>query len=341
MSSTIERPTFHTGAAELILREGAPRKTWLAARRPGIGGSDIAAILGMSRWSSPYQVWLDKTGRATEEPETWPMFRGTYDEPKLRAWFTRQTGIEVATTGTWRSVDHPLALANPDALTGDDGGLECKSHSWRMGEEWDDDQVSDGAELQSQWYAGVLGLDHWWVCAQIGDDEPLIRRIEADRALFATLVEAAERFWHDYVEADREPGLSAIDLPVVKDRYRSVDLEATEAPDPARVRLLLAERAAAKAAEKDAAAIAARAEAELLSILGHAEALTIDGAVVLTAKANGTFAPTRLTADHPDVAEAFTTTRTVLDIDRLKTERADLYAAYRARVLRVPTTKEK
>ncbi len=339
MSTTSERLTFHTGAAVPVLPHDAKRPVWLKARRHGIGGSDIAAIVGLSRWSSPYQVWLDKTGRSDEIPDNPSMRWGRAVEPVLRSWFAEQTGIEVAPTGMWRSVEHPLALANPDGLTGDDGGLECKAHGWRMADEWDDDQVSDAAELQAQWYAGVLGLDHWWVIAKVGDDEPLIRRVDADPALFATLLEAAERFWTDYVEADREPGFAALDLPVVKERYRTVELDTTEAPDPQRVRLLLAERAAAKDAEKDSAANAARAEAELLAILGNAEALTIDGAVVLTAKANGTFAPTRLAADHPDVAEAFTTTRTVLDVDRLKTERADLYQAYRARVLR--PTKEK
>lgn len=56
------------------------REEWLQWRRQGIGGSDAAAILGVSPWSTPYKVWMEKTsdyrakenssmsyGRETEE----------------------------------------------------------------------------------------------------------------------------------------------------------------------------------------------------------------------------------------------------------------------------------
>ena len=40
------------------------REQFLRERRSGIGGSDVAAILGLSRWKTAYQVWQEKTGRA-------------------------------------------------------------------------------------------------------------------------------------------------------------------------------------------------------------------------------------------------------------------------------------
>ena len=43
------------------------RQEWLQARKLGIGGSDVAAILGLSKYKSPYQLWLDKTSRAEVE----------------------------------------------------------------------------------------------------------------------------------------------------------------------------------------------------------------------------------------------------------------------------------
>jgi putative phage-type endonuclease len=341
MTAIAERVLFHTGSAELVLPDGVDREPWLAARRTGLGGSDIAGLLGMSRWSSPYQVWLDKTGRTAEEDDTWPMFRGREDETKLRRWFTRQTGIEVKATGMWRSIAHPLAFANPDGLTADDGLLECKSHSWRMGEEWDEEQVSDAAELQTQWYLGVLDLSHAWVIAQIGDDEPVIRRVERDRLLFDHLVRTADRFWRDHVVNDLAPALASVDLDVVKDRYRTVEVAGVEAKDPGTIRALLAERAEGKARESAGAAQAAAAEAQLREHLGHAEAITVAGTPLLTARPNGTFASSRFAAAHPDVAAECTTQQPVLDVDLLKTKHPDLYTAFRARVLRPVATKEK
>lgn len=325
--------------ATLVLPEGTPREQWLAARQHGIGGSDIAGILGLSRWSSPYQVWLDKTGRAAAEGETWPMFRGTHDEPKLRAWFTRVKGIGVTTTGMWRSVEHPIAFANPDGFTDDDGGLECKSHSWRMGDEWDEDQVSDAAELQSQWYMGVTGRRHWWVIAQLGDDEPVIRRVEFDPDLFANLVEAAEKFWTEHVIADVAPSLVARDLDAVKARFSVVDTPAVEGP--AELPDLIAAWESAKAVAKEAEQGVELAAARLRNVMGGAEALTVDGVIRLTAKANGTFASTRFAAENPDVAAALMKTAEVLDIDALKRTHPDLYERYRARVMRPVKIKEK
>ena len=45
----------------------ATREEWLKARQKGIGGSDAAAVLGISPWKSNVQLWEEKTGIA--EPE--------------------------------------------------------------------------------------------------------------------------------------------------------------------------------------------------------------------------------------------------------------------------------
>ena len=49
------------------------REAWLDRRRAGIGGSDVAALLGLSRWKTPLDVFLDKTGRSEPIPDNEPM----------------------------------------------------------------------------------------------------------------------------------------------------------------------------------------------------------------------------------------------------------------------------
>lgn len=39
------------------------RIDWLLDRRKGIGGSDVAAIMGLNKWKSAYQIWLEKQDR--------------------------------------------------------------------------------------------------------------------------------------------------------------------------------------------------------------------------------------------------------------------------------------
>lgn len=48
---------------------GMSREAWLEKRRKTIGGSDAAAIVGLSRYASPYTVWADKTGRIPEKED--------------------------------------------------------------------------------------------------------------------------------------------------------------------------------------------------------------------------------------------------------------------------------
>ena len=50
------------------------REQFLRERRSGIGGSDVAAILGLSRWKTAYQVWQEKTGRAAIDRVTLQAF---------------------------------------------------------------------------------------------------------------------------------------------------------------------------------------------------------------------------------------------------------------------------
>ena len=42
---------------------------WLEKRKNGVGGSDVAAILGLSSWTSEVELWLDKRGEADEVGE--------------------------------------------------------------------------------------------------------------------------------------------------------------------------------------------------------------------------------------------------------------------------------
>lgn len=43
------------------------RAEWLEARKTGIGGSDAAAVLGMSPWKTNVELWEEKTGRRQDK----------------------------------------------------------------------------------------------------------------------------------------------------------------------------------------------------------------------------------------------------------------------------------
>jgi len=68
---------------------------WLNERRKGIGGSDAAAICGLSPYRTPLQVWQDKRGLSGVIPENEAMEWGKRLEPIIRQKYSDTTGREV------------------------------------------------------------------------------------------------------------------------------------------------------------------------------------------------------------------------------------------------------
>lgn len=96
------------------------RAEWLAQRRTGIGGSDVAAILGLSPWRTPYQVWEDKTGRSDDQEETPALYWGRLLEDPIRQAYADRTGLTVTKPDRmFTSEAHPFMLANLDGIASD------------------------------------------------------------------------------------------------------------------------------------------------------------------------------------------------------------------------------
>ena len=73
------------------------RDEWLRIRKGGIGGSDIGAIMGVNRFSSPLEVFLDKTtDRVTDLSDNDAVYWGTVLEDVVAKEFEKRTGKKVA-----------------------------------------------------------------------------------------------------------------------------------------------------------------------------------------------------------------------------------------------------
>jgi putative phage-type endonuclease len=96
-------------------------------RATGIGGSDAAAILGLSGYGSPYTVAMEKVAglkemRTDEEQER--LDWGKALEPLLISAFERKTGMPVDQGAAWvRHPKAPFLFANVDGLIPDADGL--------------------------------------------------------------------------------------------------------------------------------------------------------------------------------------------------------------------------
>ncbi|MFU1875596.1 YqaJ viral recombinase family protein, partial [Enterococcus faecium] len=66
---------------------------WLVDRKRGIGGSDVSTILGLNKYKSVYQLWLEKTGQILPiETDSEPAYWGTVLEDIVAKEFQERTG---------------------------------------------------------------------------------------------------------------------------------------------------------------------------------------------------------------------------------------------------------
>lgn len=331
--------TIDPAVAELILPSGADRHRWLATRRAGLGGSEVSTLVGLTRYESPYELWLDKTGQVplVDEMPSEAAEMGTLLEPVVRARFASVHGLTVDLAGTYRSVQWPWMLANPDGLCSDGAGYEGKTCNQWVGHEWRDGQTADHAELQAQWGMAVTGLPAWHVAVLIGGQHNEYRLIERDDELISVLVDVSRRFWQAHVVAGEPPEWDGSDAAVryLTDRYpiadvaTIADIDLSERDEIARLREKTA--SAEKAAKADADALKNRVRA----LIGNAEQLMCGDALVATWRNSGQFSEKRFRADHPDLAQRYTrpVTADQIDTDALEHDHPDLHRTYRARRL--------
>ena len=126
----------------LIETEGLSHEEWLHWRKKGIGGSDVSAILGINKWTSAIELWLDKTNQKNDPVEVNEAMQwGTILEPIIRDHFADVTGKTVMEVKAMlQHPDHPFMLADVDGVTTDDNGdtaiLEIKTASEFKRDEW-------------------------------------------------------------------------------------------------------------------------------------------------------------------------------------------------------------
>lgn len=189
-------------------------KEWLQYRRMGIGGSDAAAVCGVSPWKTAREIYQEKAeGIVRDEPEkNWVALEiGKRLEELVVQIFMRQTGLKpYAVRKMFRHPFYPFMLADVDYFVkiGENVYVvECKtSFSYRM-DEWADGNVPLHYELQGRHYAAVTNTKGVIFLCLYGNSEDtfLMRKIERDLKQEEDLIEQEAYFWNELVLEKRAP----------------------------------------------------------------------------------------------------------------------------------------
>ena len=203
----------------LVLADTAnlARPDWLELRRKGLGGSDAAAVLGISPFRTARDLYYDKLGVVTADDQAnWVALEvGNLLEPLVARIFEAKTGLKpYQRKCMFQHPLYPWMLADLDYLVdlpdGTTAILEIKTTNYNAKDKW----WYNGAEIvpvyyeaQGRHYMTVMNLNRVYYCCLYGnnEDEAIIRHIDRDMDYEAELIALEGEFWHENVQAQVPP----------------------------------------------------------------------------------------------------------------------------------------
>ena len=189
-----------------------------------LGGSDIGAILGVSKYRSAMDVWLEKTGKKVDTKDSFALRFGSFAESFIANEYALLTGEHV--------VEYPQGLIHPQhsfcvghidrfvlekkesPLFNSDGGLnakkllECKTANHYSQSDWGEpgtDAIPLPYLCQCLWYLGITNLSEIDVAVLLGGSDLRVYTITRDLELESLLFEKAALFWTEHVQKDIPP----------------------------------------------------------------------------------------------------------------------------------------
>ncbi len=190
----------------------APQRSpeWLELRRQGLGASDMAAVMGVSPYKTPYQLWAEKTGATPPQKVGAAAQRGVILEDAVGRYYEEERGVKLRkSNGIIRLKQHPRIMASLDrTIVGEPKGIvEIKTSAsprWSM---W---PVPPEVVIQTHVQMGILGVEWCDVVALLGGLVFKIERVQFDPALWAEIQRSAMAFL-EAVDTNTPPKLEALD----------------------------------------------------------------------------------------------------------------------------------
>ena len=181
------------------------KQEWLRERKNYLGGTDLAAICGLSPYRTALDVYLDKTSDDIEENTNSAMHWGTLLEDVVAKEYAEVTGQTIGIEPN--TIYHPsikFLAANIDRWVGNKKYvLECKTAGFNKNKEWGDsgtDQIPESYLVQVAYYAAICDVPKVDIAVLIGGQDFRIYTYERSKELEEKLIKIACNFWHNHIE---------------------------------------------------------------------------------------------------------------------------------------------
>lgn len=296
----------------MTVEEMNDREKWLTARDMGIGGSDAGVIANLSRWKSPYQLWMEKTKQTAPQDlsSNEYVYWGSALEQLVADRFCELTGKSVRKRGLLQSEEYPFMLASVDRMVvGENAGLECKTANSFAAKEWENDNVPDSYYAQCQHYMAVTGMEKWYIACLVGGNHFVWKEIPRNEDDIKALIECEREFWA-HVQDGTPPPIDGSDscTQSLKEKFRGGITETIELNSEAKE--LITSYAGLKEADEDIKKQMDTIKNKLCSMLGDYETGYCGEAKVTWKTQSGrtTIDSKKLKAEMPEVFEKYSKT---------------------------------
>jgi putative phage-type endonuclease len=257
------------------------RAAWLAARRQAITATDAPKILGVSKYGSAIDVYLDKTGALLEPTVvTDAMEAGNFFQDRILQYYERKQRERLVLCDPLQftvSTTEPLIGASLDARRVRDGApVDAKNIGRPSFAEWGE----AGTDQMPLYYAVQLAIQMHVTDAERADlavlfhgQELRVYTLERNRELEAEMIGRCVEFWHANILAGVPPevdGSASLTKHLARTFGTHTDLvvKSNEATDDLAARL-----SAAKQAKEDAEALVDGLSNKIRAAIGDARAI--------------------------------------------------------------------
>ena len=254
------------------------------ARRHRIGASEVAAILGMSEYTTPLDFWLEKTGRKPRFEGNEHTRRGQRQEAQILDWLGESLGKLIVTDCETVIHENGIAAATPDGYVYGESDVvelaETKSTLKWINSEAD---IPDTWILQCQWQMICTGLKkcHLAVFGPMVSDYQRFE-IVYNEAFATELMNQALEWWNEYIVGDKmPPPLRESDVMTLYPKDDGTSIEAVPALYQA-----IAEHSTIKAKIKDLEAGIQSLRDRITMAIGEAKTVRYGGRTIASYKTN-------------------------------------------------------
>lgn len=197
-----------------VILKPKDRAEWLELRKNGIGASEVASVVGISPWDSPFALFLRKTGQCPPIEENQAMKMGHLLEPVVVQLWEDATGCKAVKASAkdiiYQDPEHPWRIVTPDRIAHEinpDTGkkakvlLEIKTSAFSF----DPDNLPAHYIAQCQFQMLVTGIHVCYLCWLTAGREFGYTRLEYDPEFTEWLASEVDRFWNENVLGGKEP----------------------------------------------------------------------------------------------------------------------------------------